>query len=84
MVRELERFARDELDCSVSQLAVAWTLANPAVHVAIVGALRAQYIDEAVAATELRLGEHELERIDRIMTGAMAFTGPAPEMMPTT
>jgi aryl-alcohol dehydrogenase-like predicted oxidoreductase len=38
VVSELERFAADELGTSVAQLAVAWTLANPAVHVAIVGA----------------------------------------------
>lgn len=82
-VAELQRFAAEELDSSVAQLAVAWTLANPAVQVAIVGALRPRHIEEAVAATELQLGEYELERIDRIMAGAMAFTGPAPEMMPT-
>ena len=31
------RLAREELGAPVSQLAIAWTLANPAVHVAIVG-----------------------------------------------
>lgn len=82
-VRELQRFATANLDSSVAQLAVAWTLADPAVQVAIVGARRARHIEEAVAATELHLSEHELEHIDRIMSGAMAFTGPAPEMMPT-
>lgn len=82
-VRELQRFATQELDSSVAQLAVAWTLANPTVQVAIVGARRAKHIEEAVAATELQLGKHELERIDRIMSNAMAFTGPAPELMPT-
>ena len=37
-VRDLRRFASQELGSSVAQLAVAWTLANPAVQVAIVGA----------------------------------------------
>jgi aryl-alcohol dehydrogenase-like predicted oxidoreductase len=83
IVADLQRFATQELGCSVARLAVAWALANPDVHVAIVGAQRPSDIEEAVAATELQLGEHELERIDRIMAGAMAFTGPAPEMMPT-
>jgi aryl-alcohol dehydrogenase-like predicted oxidoreductase len=82
-VRELQRFASDELGRSVSQLAVAWTLANPAVDVAIVGAQRPQHIDDAVAASELHLGDDELARIDHIMTGAMAFTGPSPDLMPT-
>ena len=34
--------------------------------------------------TELHLDEHALERIARITTGAVAFTGPAPELMPTS
>ena len=82
-VRELQRFASEELGTSVGQLAVAWTLANPDVHVAIVGAQRAQHIDDAVAASELLLGDDELAHIDRIMTGAMTFTGPSPDLMPT-
>jgi aryl-alcohol dehydrogenase-like predicted oxidoreductase len=61
-VAELQHFAEQELDSSVAQLAVAWTLANPAVNVTIVGALCPTHIEEAVAATELRLGRHELER----------------------
>jgi aryl-alcohol dehydrogenase-like predicted oxidoreductase len=84
IVADLQRFAREHLGSSVAQLAVAWTLANPAVHVAIVGAQRTKHIEEAVAATEVTLGQHELERIDQILAGAMALTGPAPEMMPTS
>ena len=67
----------------MGQLAVAWTLANPGVHVAIVGARRAPHIDEAVAASDIHLGADELAHIDRIMTGATAFTGPSPDQMPT-
>ena len=70
-VRDLQRFASVELGTSVAQLAVAWTLANPAVQVAIVGARRAPHIDEAVAASELHLGDDELAHIDRIMAGAI-------------
>jgi aryl-alcohol dehydrogenase-like predicted oxidoreductase len=82
-VRDLERFASEELGRSAAQLAVAWTLANPAVHVAIVGARRARHIDDAVAASELHLGDDELAHIDRIMVGATAFTGPSPDRMPS-
>lgn len=81
-VRDLQRFASEELGTSVGQLAVAWALANPAVQVAIVGARRAPHIDEAVAASQLHLGDDELAHIDRIMIGAMAFTGPSPDRMP--
>jgi aryl-alcohol dehydrogenase-like predicted oxidoreductase len=80
MVSELERFAADELGTSVAQLAVAWTLANPAVDVAIVGARSPRHIEEGIAAAELRLSEVELEQIDRIMAGSVAVAGPFPEM----
>jgi hypothetical protein len=42
---------------------VAWTLANPAVQLAIVGARRPLLIDEAVAAGELHLGDDDLAHI---------------------
>jgi aryl-alcohol dehydrogenase-like predicted oxidoreductase len=80
VVGELERFAVDELGTSVAQLALAWTLANPAVHVAIVGARSSKHIEESVAAAELRLSEAELKRIDRIMAGSAAIAGPFPEL----
>ena len=37
-VRELQRFASERFGLSVSRLAIAWTLANPAVDAVIVGA----------------------------------------------
>ena len=82
-VGELQRFASEALGTSVAQLAVAWTLANPAVQVAIVGAQRAQHVDEAVIASELHLDDDALAHIDRIMAGATTFTGPSPDQMPT-
>ncbi|MDQ1476945.1 MAG: hypothetical protein QOE62_2174 [Actinomycetota bacterium] len=82
-VRDLERFASEELGSSVGQLAIAATLANPAVDVAIVGSQRAQHVAEAVSATELHLGDDDLAHIDRIMVGAVPFTGPSPDLMPT-
>jgi aryl-alcohol dehydrogenase-like predicted oxidoreductase len=79
VVRELEHFAAERLGCSVAQLAIAWTLANPAVHVAIVGARSARHIEEAVAAANVRLGDDDLEQIERIMAGAVSMAGPTPE-----
>ncbi len=79
-VSELERFAVDELGTSVAWLAIAWTLANPAVHVAIVGARSPSHVEEAVAAAQLRLSEVDLERIDRIVAGSVAIAGPFPEL----
>ncbi|MQA10921.1 MAG: aldo/keto reductase [Pseudonocardiaceae bacterium] len=44
-------------DCgaTLSQLAIAWTLANPAVDVAIVGSRRAEHVVDSVGAAELEL-----------------------------
>jgi aryl-alcohol dehydrogenase-like predicted oxidoreductase len=80
VVGELERFAVNELGTSVAQLAVAWTLANPAVHVAIVGARSPRHIEEGVAAAQLRLSERDLKRIDRIVAHSVGIAGPFPEM----
>lgn len=84
IVDRLKRFAAEQLGCSVAQLAVAWTLANPAVNVAIVGARHPNHIEDSLAAAELSLGEADMEQIDRIMAGAVATGGPTPEEMPST
>ena len=82
VVRGLERFASEQLGVSVSRLAIAWTLANSAVHAAIVGARSPKHIEDSIAAAELDLSEADLERIDEIMAGSLAMSGPHPEMMP--
>ncbi len=82
VVSELKRFAQERFGVSVSRLAIAWTLANPAVQVAIVGARHPGHIEDSVAAAELDLGKDDLEQIDRVMAGSVAMGGPHPEMMP--
>jgi aryl-alcohol dehydrogenase-like predicted oxidoreductase len=82
VVRRLSRLASDELGVSVSRLSIAWTLANPAVDVAIVGARGPRHIEDSVAAAELNLSDADLERIDRVMADAAPMSGPHPEMMP--
>jgi aryl-alcohol dehydrogenase-like predicted oxidoreductase len=76
--RELERFARDR-GHTLPHLAVAWTLAHPAVHVAIVGARTPEQLDQLLGAADLRLGQDELAEIDRIMRRAAPVVGPSPE-----
>jgi aryl-alcohol dehydrogenase-like predicted oxidoreductase len=78
-VRRLDELAR-EGGYNVSQLATAWTLANPAVHVAIVGTRDARHIAESVDAASIELGDDDLRRIDEIMAGAVQVGGPNPEM----
>lgn len=48
---------------SPSQIALAWVLANPAVHSPIIGATRTEHVDEAVAALDIKLEPAELERL---------------------
>ena len=81
-VAQLKNLAVNELGVSLSQLAVAWTLANPAVDVAIVGTRSAAHVDEAVAATGIEIGGGVLEKINEIMRGSVPVGGPAPERMP--
>jgi aryl-alcohol dehydrogenase-like predicted oxidoreductase len=77
-VAELRRFAA-ERDATVGQLAIAWTLANPAVQVAIVGARSPEHIEASIGAAELDLDAEDLARIEEIMSGAVAVAGPSPE-----
>ena len=78
VVEELDSFAQ-ERGYTVAQLAVAWTLAQPGVHVAIVGARRPDQIEGTAPAGDIELSDDELERIDSIMEGAVAVAGPTPE-----
>jgi hypothetical protein len=77
-VRRLEQLA-SELDTSVSALAIAWTLAHPAVDVAIVGARSADHIEDSVSAAALRLEDIDLAEIDATMEGAVPVGGPTPD-----
>jgi aryl-alcohol dehydrogenase-like predicted oxidoreductase len=78
IVAELERFA-ERREMRVGQLAIAWTLANPAVDVAIVGARTPTQIEQTAPAAEINLGTADLAEIEHIMSGALAVGGPAPE-----
>ena len=69
-----------ELSCNVSQLAIAWTLANPAVDAAIVGSRNPRHVEEAADAAAIELSEDDLARIDRILADAVPIAGPSPEM----
>lgn len=78
VVEELGSFA-EERGHTVAQLAVAWTLAQPGVQVAIVGARRPDHIEGTAPAADIELSDDDLERIDSIMEGAVPVAGPTPE-----
>lgn len=78
-VRELAGVA-EGLGITAAQLAIGWTLANPAVHAAIVGARNSGQIQETAAAGDVGLSATDLERIEEVMRGAVAVGGPRPEL----
>jgi aryl-alcohol dehydrogenase-like predicted oxidoreductase len=63
-------------------VATAWTLANPAVYSAIVGVRTVEHLDGLERASELRLSDEVLARLDalfHICRGRPLRSGPAPE-----
>jgi len=67
---------------SLSTLAVAWTLRQPGVTGAIVGARRADQVDGWVTASDLELTEDELTEIERAIEETGAGTSEPPPARP--
>ncbi len=80
VVARLKGFA-GEHGIPLPQLAVAWTVHNPAVDVAIVGARRASQLEGLTPAADVELSPADMEAIDAILAGAAPVKGPAPEGM---
>ncbi|MGJ7908614.1 aldo/keto reductase [Actinopolyspora sp. H202] len=78
VVDQLTRFAADK-GADVSQLAIAWVLAQEGVHVAIVGARSSRNIEKSLAAAELRLDADDLAEIERITASGVSIEGASPE-----
>jgi aryl-alcohol dehydrogenase-like predicted oxidoreductase len=64
---------------SISQLAIAWVLAQPGVHVAIVGARRPSNIENSLAAAEVELSQPDLAEIEQIVAEGVPILGATPE-----
>lgn len=64
---------------SVGRLAIAWVLAQPGVHVAIVGARSARNIEDSLAAADVELSAEELAEIDQIVADGVSMAGASPE-----
>jgi aryl-alcohol dehydrogenase-like predicted oxidoreductase len=80
IVRRLESFAAEER-VTVAQLAIAWTLANRAVDVAIVGARNPEQIRQTAPAADIHLLALDLAQIELIVRDEIPVGGPAPEKM---
>ncbi len=73
----------EERGITLPQLAVAWTLAQPAVQVTIVGARRPVHVEESAAAADITFAPEDLAVIDAVLADATPVWGPHPEGMPT-
>ena len=72
LVRRVEEIAQEK-GCKPSQLALAWVLAQDKNIVPIPGTKRRKYLEENVAAIDLKLTAGDLRRIEEIFpTGAAA------------
>ena len=81
VVRDLSQFAARR-NATVAQLAIAWTLANPGVDVAIVGARSPEQIRQTAPGADLRLSPEDTAQIELMLRAEVAVGGPAPEAMP--
>ena len=76
-VERLKQFA-EQRGHTLAQLAVAWVLAQPGVHVAITGARRPAHVEGIAPAAGLRLSEDDLAEIDELTAAGRAW-GLTPE-----
>ena len=80
VVERLREFARERA-VTLPELAVAWTLADPAVDVSIVGARRPSQLEGTAGGADLHLSDEDLDKIDAILMDAVPVWGPHPEGM---
>ena len=72
LVHRVEEIAKEK-GCKPAQLALAWVIAQDENIVPIPGTKRRKYLEENVAALDVKLTEEDLRRIDEIFpTGAAA------------
>ena len=80
LVRRVEEIA-SEKSCSAGQLALAWVLAQGEDIVPIPGTKRRKYLEENVAALDVKLTREELRRIDEVLPAGAAAGLRYPEEM---
>lgn len=78
VVERLKEFAARK-GCEVSQLAIAWVLAQDGIDVAIVGARSQRNIERSLGAVDVALSADDLTEIERITADGVAVSGASPE-----
>ena len=69
---KLQKFAKEKLDCSLTQLSIAWVIKNKDVSTAILGAMKPEQMVENLKSLEVakKLTKEILEEIETIMKNA--------------
>jgi aryl-alcohol dehydrogenase-like predicted oxidoreductase len=80
LVRRVEEIAKEK-GCKPSQLALAWVLAQGNDIVPIPGTKRRKYLEENVAAEQVKLTKEDLRMIDEVFPPEAAVGGRYPEHM---
>jgi aryl-alcohol dehydrogenase-like predicted oxidoreductase len=80
LVSHIEEIAKEK-NCTASQLALAWVLAQGEDIVPIPGTKRRKYLEENLAALEIELTQDDLRRIDEISPRGVAAGTRYPEAM---
>jgi len=80
LVHRVEQIAREK-NCTPSQLALAWVLAQDNNIVPIPGTKHRKYLEQNVAALEVKLTSEDLRRIDEIFPSGAAAGERYPESM---
>jgi aryl-alcohol dehydrogenase-like predicted oxidoreductase len=78
VVERLRSFAADK-GIEVSQLAIAWVLAQDGIDVAIVGARSERNIERSLGAVDVELSRDDLAEIERITADGVQVSGASPE-----
>ena len=80
LVKKVEGIAKEKR-CTPSQLALAWVLAQGEDIVPIPGTKRRKYLEENVAALDLRLTPEDLRQIEQVFPHGVAAGSRYPEQM---
>jgi aryl-alcohol dehydrogenase-like predicted oxidoreductase len=81
VVDRLKQYAAAH-EITMPQLAIAWTISNPGVDVAIVGARHPEHLNDPAAAADMHLSSSDRDELNEILANAVEIVGPAPEAMP--
>jgi len=80
IIKRIQEVAQDK-GCSPAQLALAWVIAKGENIVAIAGTKRRSYLEENVAAAEIKLTQEDIQRLDEAVPPSAVAGGRYPDSM---